>query len=689
MSEFFLELFSEEIPATLQKTARDNLQKNFVDFLKKEEIKFKDSISVLSTPNRLIVYCENISQKIIKAEAEIRGPSVNAPEQALNGFIKSNNITKEETFIRKTDKGEFYFFKKPAQTVETKSILQKNLPKILDEISWKKSMRWGDHDLYWGRPLKSILACFDNKVLEFNYHHLNSSNFTYLDKDFEEKTSKFLSFKTYKEFFKSKGIILDHNKREEFIENQLLKKTKLDRLKLTPNKKLLSEVTNIVEKPNIIKCKFDKKFLKIPKEILVTTMEVHQKYFPTFDNKENLTNVFFVVADNNDPKGLIKLGNERVVEARLNDAQFFWDKNKTKNLVKGISDLKNVNYFEGLGTYFDKTQRLRKLGALISDELLISKEKVEVASSICKVDLVSDLVGEFPELQGVMGGHFAKAQGFDNEICLAISEHYLPIGPETKTPKKPYSVTLALSDKIDTLVGFFTINLKPSSSKDPFALRRSAIGLIRLIIENKLEIKLKDLINYSCVLFAEQDLDFDIKTVQQDLFNFFSERLKFYMKEKKVRSDIIECSINSYSADQIYKIYNKAFILNKLIDKNIGQDVIFSYKRASNILSNEISKNKIELENSTDPGLFKNDFEKKLYKKIQEIRKYFTSLGSREDCKKTLEVLADAKTDVSNFFDNVIVNDEDEAIKKNRLELMQLLCKTFNNYLNFSNIESA
>ncbi len=689
MSEFFLELFSEEIPATLQKTARDNIQKNFVDFFKKEEIKFKDSISVVSTPNRLIVYCENISQNIIKAEAEIRGPSVNAPEQALNGFIRSNNITKEETFIKKTDKGEFYFFKKPAQTVETKSILQKNLPKILDEISWKKSMRWGDHDLYWGRPLKSILACFDNKVLEFNYHHLNSSNFTYLDKDFEEKTSKFLSFKTYKEFFKSKGIILDQNKRQEFIENQLLKKTKLDRLKLTPNRKLLSEVTNIVEKPNIIKCKFDKKFLKIPKEILVTTMEVHQKYFPTFDNKENLTNVFFVVADNNDPKGLIKLGNERVVEARLNDAQFFWDKNKTKNLVKGISDLKKINYFEGLGTYFDKTQRLRKLGALISDELLISKEKVEVASSICKVDLVSDLVGEFPELQGVMGGHFAKTQGFDNEICLAISEHYLPLGPETKTPKKPYSVTLALSDKIDTLVGFFIINLKPSSSKDPFALRRSAIGLIRLIIENKLEIKLKDILNYSCVLFTEQDLDFNIKTTQQDLFNFLSERLKFYMKEKKIRPDIIECSINSYNADQIYKIYNKAFILNKLIDRNIGQDVIFSYKRASNILSNEISKNKIELENSTDPGLFKNDFEKKLYKKIQEIRKYFTSLGSREDCKKTLEVLADAKSDVSNFFDNVIVNDEDEAVKKNRLELMQLLCKTFNNYLNFSDIESA
>ena len=386
---------------------------------------------------------------------------------------------------------------------------------------------------------------------------------------------------------------------------------------------------------------------------------------------------------------MIKIRNENVVESRLNYAKFFWDKNKTQNLVKGISNLKKLSYFEGLGSYFEKIQRLRKLGALISDELLISKEKVEIASSICKVDLTSDLVNEFPELQGVMGGHFAKSQGFDNDICLAIREHYLPTGPETKTPKKPYSITLAMSDKLDTLTGFFAINLKPTSSKDPFALRRSAIGLIRLIVENKLEIKLKDIINYSFSLFSEQDVNFDIKLAQQDLYRFISDRLRFYMKEKNIRPDIIECSMSSYNTDQIYKIYNKAFILNKLIDKNIGQDIIFSYKRASNILSDEFKKNKIELSETTDPGLFKNDSEKKLYKKIQEIRKYFTSLGSGENCEKTLEVLAEAKIEVSNFFEDVIVNDDDEALKKNRLELLQLLCKTFNNYINFSNIESA
>ena len=314
--------------------------------------------------------------------------------------------------------------------------------------------------------------------------------------------------------------------------------------------------------------------------------------------------------------------------------KFFWDKNKTQNLVKGISNLKKLSYFEGLGSYFEKIQRLRKLSALISDELLISKEKVEIASSICKVDLTSDLVNEFPELQGIMGGHFAKSQGFDNDICLAIREHYLPTGPDTKTPKKLYSVTLAISDKLDTLAGFFAINLKPTSSKDPFALRRSAIGLIRLIVENKLEIKLKDIINYSFVLFNEQNVNFDIKIAQQDLYNFISDRLKFYMKEKNIRPDIIDCSMNSYNTDQIYKIFNKAFILNKLIDKTVG-------------------------------------------------------LGSGENCEKTLEVLADAKVEVSNFFEHVVVNDDDEILKKNRLELLQLLCKTFNNYINFSSIENT
>ena len=312
-------------------------------------------------------------------------------------------------------------------------------------------------------------------------------------------------------------------------------------------------------------CEFDKKFLNIPKEILIITMQYHQKYFPTFDKKGKITNEFLVVANNKDTEGYIKLGNERVVEARLSDAQFFWEKNKSQNLVKQVSKLKTVNYFKGLGSYFDKIQRMRKLGGMISDELLISKDQVELSASICKVDLISDLVGEFPELQGIMGGYFAEVQGFDKEIALAVSEHYLPTGLDSKTPKKPFSIALALTDKIDTLVGFFGINQKPTSSKDPYALRRSAFGVIRLLIDNNKEFKIKDLISYSTSLHKDQGFELLNQELQQQLSDFLMERLKYYMKEKKIRTDIAEASINSYGINHMNKIYKKASTLNNLI----------------------------------------------------------------------------------------------------------------------------
>ena len=688
MPDLFLELFSEEIPSNLQKNARNNLLQNFKDFFEQEKIIHKSEGKVFSTPNRLIILFDRIDTEIHRKSEYIRGPNINAPEKALDGFIKSNKIEKKNIFEKQTEKGKFYFFKKPAKKIQTIDLLNKNIPDLLRKIYWKKSMKWGDFDLYWGRPLKSILAIFGNIKLNFKFHHLHSSNSTFLDKEFEEKTKVFSSYKLYESYFKKSGIIIDHNKRKKFIEKKLSKISKNKNLEIKINDKLLDEVTNIVESPKILNCKFDQKFLKIPKEILIITMQHHQKYFPTFDKKNNLTNNFLVVANTKDLKGFIKLGNERVVEARLNDAQFFWQKNKSKSLVKQVSKLKKINYFKGLGTYFDKIQRMRKLSSLISDELLISKEKIEIASSICKVDLLSDLVGEFPELQGVMGGYFATAQGFDKDICLAISEHYLPTSLENRIPKKSYSIALSLTDKLDTLVGFFGIELKPSSSKDPYALRRSAIGLIRLLLENKKEFKIRDLINYSTLLYHEQKFEFDTKAIQKDLIEFLNDRLKNYMKEKGIKQDIIEAAISSYNIDQILKIYNKAVVLNKFISKEIGKDIISSYKRASNILSNELKDKSIELNDSTEPDLFKNKYEKNLYTKINEIRKYFTNVNKDENYENSLKILASTKKEIFEFFDNVIVNDENEFIKKNRLELLQMLCKAFDNYIDFSSIGS-
>ena len=687
MSEFFLELFSEEIPSTLQTNLRSDLLNAFKDLFEKKTIKFKNS-ATYSTPNRLIILFEGVEKEITLKSEEIKGPSIKAPNEALEGFLRSNNLDKSKVYKKITDKGEFYFYKTSSKKLNTHSILEVSIPEILKKIQWKKSMKWGNFELNWARPLKSILAVFDKKKISFKFGHLNSSNVTFVDKEFEDKTKIFLDFKTYNNFFKSQEIIINHDQRKKFIEENLQKISNTKKIIFEKNQKLLDEVVNLTDSPNLLICEFDKKFLNIPKEILTITMQYHQKYFPSYDAKGNITNEFVVVANRKDSKGLIKIGNERVVEARLSDAEFFWKKDKSQNLVKSVSKLKNINYFKGLGSYFDKVQRMRKLGGMISDELLISKEKVELSASISKVDLLSDLVGEFPELQGVMGGYFAEAQGFDKEITQAISEQYLPIGLESQLPKKPFSIALSISDKIDTLVGFFGINQKPTSSKDPYALRRLALGIVRTLVENKKDFKIRGLIDYSINLHLEQGFEFSNKNLQKELQEFLMERLKYYLKEKKIRQDIAESCISVLNIDNSVIIFRKASCLNKVINKPVGKDIIASYKRAYSILDSEQKNGQLDLSNTTDPGIFKSDFEKNLFKKINELRKYFSSINKDEDFEQSLANLAGAKKLVFEFFDNVIVNEQDQSIKKNRLELIQMLCKTFENYTNFSVIEA-
>ena len=688
MSEFFLELFSEEIPAVLQKNLRTSLLNDFQNFFDKYSIKSKKNFS-LSSPNRLVIVFDELVKQIKINSEEIKGPNINSSNDAIEGFLRSNKIEKKFLYKRKTDKGEFYFFKTQSKVLKTHDLLAEYIPKILEGYQWKKSMRWGEFNLNWGRPLKSILSVFDKKTVIFKFHHLISSNSTFIDKDLEDRKKIFLNFKTYEKFFENQGIIVDQNKRLKIINQHFSKILNKKKLKVNDNPSLLEEVVNIVDDPNVILCNFDKKFLIIPKEILTLTMETHQRYFPTFNYKDEITNEFLIVANKKDKKGLIKIGNERVIEARFSDAEFFWNKDKTQNLVKKVSELKSISFFKGLGTYFDKVQRMRKLGGMISDELLISKEKVELSASICKTDLTSDLVGEFPELQGIMGGYFSMHQGFDKDISLAITEQYLPLGLFSKTPKKPFSVALSVTDKIDTLVGFFGINEKPTSSKDPLALRRTALGIIKTLIENKKNFKINDLLNYSIGMYKDQGFDLINKNLQKDLHNFLKDRYKYYLKEKEIRYDIIEASISSFTINKLFSSYEKARCLNKIINNQIGIDIISSYKRASNILESEMKNHKIEINNTTDPGIFKSDFEKNLYKKVNEIKKYYSSLDNDENYEKSLSILAESRKEVFEFFENVKVNEENEALRKNRLELINMLCKTFQNFINFQLLKTS
>ncbi len=686
MAELFIELFSEEIPGKLQSDFREKGKRILEEKLSKKNISFK-SCKTFSTPTRLVFFAEGIPEKVEQKGKVIKGPKTESSELALTGFIKSNNLKKTDVYKKEIDKGEFYFAETPSQNIDVLTELKSIIPETFKSYSWKKSMKWSTYDLNWGRPLKSIVALFNSQIVEFKFFHLKSSNLISLDSVDDLKLKKIESFKSYLDVLKSQSIILDQEKRKILIIKKTNNICNIRGLKSDFNEKLVDEVVNLVENPNIILCKFDEIYLNVPQEILIVTMQQHQKYFPIFEKNNKLTNLFLIVANLPDTKGFIKTGNQRVIEARLSDAKFFWDKNKNQNLVKQVGKLKNLSFFNQLGSFYDKTQRLRNLAGLISDELNLSKEKTEIASSICKADLVSDLVGEYPELQGVMGKYFAAEQGFDKDISLAISEHYLPNGPHSEIPKKPISIAVSLIDKIDMLVGFFGINEKPTSSKDPFALRRTAIGLLRIIIENKIIIDLKSLINNSITIYEKQNTKFTNDSITKEVLIFLSERFKNILKEKKIRNDIIDAVDASRTGNNFLALYKKCSIVNKNISKDVCKNIIGSYKRASNIIGQELNNKKFS--GQPDPLFFLKDEEKNLYKKVSEIQNYFLSTKKIENYEETLKILGEAKPITDVFFDKVIVNDDNLNIKKNRLELLQMFCKTYNNFIDFSKLEGA
>ena len=684
MSEFLLELYSEEIPSNLQIAARKELKLKIQKSLEEESLKY-ETIFDYSCPTRLTIYIKGLPDKLKILSKEIRGPKVGVLDDILNRFIMANNATKKEVFEKETDKGNFYFVKTKAQEVLAKDILIKVILNSISSLNWKKSMKWSDTNLIWGRPLRSILAIYNKKLLQFNYGHLRSTETVLVEQDIVIKYKKVKSFFEYQSFLKSNEIILDQDERKTKIINRFEAICKSKGFKEFFNNRLLEEVINIVDNPNILVEEFNKDYLKIPQEIIISTLENQQKYFPLFDNADRLTNSFLIVANKSDKKNLIKKGNKRVVEARLSDAKFFWDKDKSKNLIKQIGKLKTITFYDKLGTIYDKTQRLRKLASMVSDQLNINKEKIEVAASISKSDLCSDLVGEYPELQGTMGKYFALSQGFEEDIANSISEHYLPIGLTSTVPKKPISYSISVVDRLDTLVGFFSINETPTSSKDPFALRRSAIGLLRILVENKLNMKLKDLINYSITLFKDQGVKIENENTEREILNFFKERMRNILKEKNIKNDIIEASISSHTGDNYLDLLKKSVLMNRYINKDIGKNAIYSYKRASNILDNE----KKEILGKPDAVLFRKDEEKSLFEKINEIRRAFTVQEDDKNYENLLIQLAEIKSYTDNFFDNVVVNDENHDIKNNRLELLKMFCKTFNSFIDFSKLEGA
>tara|TARA_B100000700_G_scaffold146996_1_gene163828 strand:+ start:1767 stop:3821 length:2055 start_codon:yes stop_codon:yes gene_type:complete len=684
MSELLIELFSEEMPPKLQVNARNELKKLFTDELSTLNLKYK-GLNLYSTPTRLTILISDLPTKIKILSSEIKGPKIHVTQNIVENFAKSKNLDVKDLYKKELEKGTFYFAKIKGKEINTDDELKKIIIKCFNRISWKKSMKWSNYDLNWGRPLRSIMAIFDKKHLKFKFAHLESVEFTIVEEDVEIKQKKVRDFQEYLKFLIHNDIILDQDKRAKFISDKIRSICKGRSCREDLDQSLLLEVCNLVDKPRVIVGKFDKNYLKLPKEVIKSTLQFHQRYFTLIDHKDRMINEFVIVVNNQDKKKIIKLGNERVVEARLSDASFFWEKDKSLNLIKQINKLKQVTFYEKLGSIYEKTQRLRKMAYFISDQLDLNKEKVEIAASVSKSDLVSGLVGEFPELQGIMGKHFALNQGFEEDVSSAISEHYLPTNINAPVSKKPISCALSIIDKLDTLVGFYLINEKPTSSKDPFALRRATIGLLRTIIENNLIVKLRDLIDYSTKIYLDQGVNQQNNSVSKDLLVFFRERMKNILREKKIRADVIEASISSHLNDNFLELYKKTLIMNKFISKDLGRNAVSTYKRASSILEQE----KLDTKNGPDAVLFQYDEEKELFERINTIRKTFTLKEEKKNYEDHLKLLSETKLSTDKFFDNVKVNDENQDQKNNRLELLQILCTTFNSFVDFSKLEGT
>ncbi len=688
MSDFFLELYSEEIPHDLQINAREQLDKLIKNELEEKEIKFKE-FNIFSTPKRISIVINDITSEQKINPHEIKGPRVGCNEQALDGFLKSRSVTRDDLITKETEKGEFYFIKLGEKKIFTSQILREKLPLILKSINWKKSMRWSNYDCFWGRPLISICCLLDGEVLNFNYFHLNSSNITYVNGPIEDKEVKINNFREYCEVLSKNNIELDHKQREAKIRKKLTELLKKNKCSIELNARLIEEVVNLVENPVILKGKFNKDYLSLPDELLNLTMINHQKYFPMkleIDNK--LMSNFLFVANNFDNKNLITKGNEKVIDARLSDAKFFWDKNKKQSLVKQVTKLNSIVFYQKLGSLYDKTQRVRQLSSVIADSIGANKADTEIAASISKSDLVSDLVGEYPELQGIIGSYFAIEQGFSKEISNAIQNHYLPLGPAGNVPKEKISICVAIADKIDNLVGFFGINEKPTSSKDPFALRRACLGVLRLITENKINISVKEILNNSKNLYISQNFNLTNEKIIEDLFEFFIERFKVNLKDKGARLDIVNSTLQNNRLDDFYLLYKNINELSKCFKKPQGRDSISIFKRSKNILDTSITNDE-EFFGNPENILFQHPVEDEILIKLNEIRDYFTTPSRLRDNNKTVSLLSELKPMTDNFFDNVKVNDDNQQVRNNRLELLTLLCKTFEKFTDFSKLDGS
>ncbi len=690
MPEFLLEIASEEIPAGMQVSAAAALRQRIGEGFTEAGLPFGETFE-LAGPRRLAVVARDVAERQPDLSEERRGPKADAPEKAVAGFLRSCGLSfREELEERDTPKGRFLFAIIERKGQATTDILPGIIAGAMAGISWPKSMRWGEGEFTWVRPLRSVFCLFDGATLS------GPVPLTGTDIAFSDSVSghRHLStgpvsprdFESYSAELEAAKVIVDQAVRQERIAEDLATLATADGLALREDPALLDEVVGLVEWPVTALGAIDANFMALPEEVLVASMRTHQKYFALLDSGGAMASRFAVVM-NTEPAGgsaTVVAGNERVLRARLTDAEFFWNQDRGIPLADRATRLKDVVFHAKLGTLDEKTDRMQALATRICGWVPgADRNGVRSSARLAKADLVSGMVGEFPELQGVIGRYYALHDGESAEVATAIAEHYAPQGPDDICPAAPVSVCVALADKVDTLVGFWSIDEKPTGTRDPYALRRAALGVIRLITENHIHLPLSELLTHAAGLYREVGQGFDI----DDLMAFIARRLEVYLRGTGASHDLIDAVFALDGEDDLVRLLARVRALGAFIETDDGANLLVAYRRAANIVAIEDGKDGVARSGPADRAAFAGEEETVLAGALDTASEEISGALGGGDFEGAMAAMARLRRPVDRFFDKVTVNAEDPALRDNRLKLLAEIRETMNQVANFGRLE--
>jgi glycyl-tRNA synthetase beta chain len=685
MPDLLLEFLSEEIPARMQARAADDLKKMVTDRLMAAGLTYEGAKAFV-TPRRLALSVHGVPARQPDIKEEKKGPRIGAPENAITGFLKSAGLKSiGEAKVQPDKKGDFYLAVIEKTGKPAIDVIADMIPEMVRAFPWPKSMRWGAGRLTWVRPLHSILATFgpeteEPEVVKFNVDGIAASDQTRGHRFMAPRVIKVHRFDDYVAKLEAAKVVVDPARRAATILADAKNLAFAQGFELIEDEGLLAEVAGLVEWPVTLMGAFDKAYLAIPGEVIRATIRNNQKCFVLRDTQTaRLTNKFILVANEEASDGgkAIIAGNERVIRARLSDAKFFYETDLKTKLEARLPKFEQIVFHEKLGTQAERIKRITALAKELAPLVKADPKKAERAAQLCKTDLLTDVVGEFPELQGLMGRYYAEAQGEDEAVAHACEDHYKPKGPDDLVPSDPVSIAVALADKIDTLVGFWAIDEKPTGSKDPYALRRAALGVIRIIVDNQIRLPLKPVFQKAVSKFAAGD----------DLLSFFADRLKVQLRDKGVRHDLVDAVFALGGQDDLLLIVRRVEALGKFLDSDDGKNLLAGVKRASNILRIEEKKDNKSFVGAPDAKQLKDPEEKALAEAVDIAKKDASAAVAKEDFAAAMTVMAKLRPRVDAFFDKVTVNVDDKALRENRLKLLNEIREATRAVADFSRIE--